>query len=177
VSNSGLRKRRKKAVPKAALDAHVAALLGQKQRDISLITTTFLKAIAGELADMNMVHLDGLGELEVYARSGKRLELLTRGTFGRTETAQRHIVAVDKKYYVSFRKAAPLSKAIQVRQGKAGKVKKVMDKLGVDEEQAENEKLAQHGCPLCGAKVERHGSVLVCPRHGSEPFESKTPKK
>lgn len=26
-------------------------------------------------------------------------------------------------------------------------------------------------CPRCGAPLERHGAVLLCPTHGSEPFE------
>jgi hypothetical protein len=50
-----------------------------------------------------------------------------------------------------------------------------MDKFAVSERQdvAALEKAASHGCPLCGAKVEQHGNVVLCPRHGSEPFERK----
>lgn len=50
-----------------------------------------------------------------------------------------------------------------------------MDKYGVDETGEDQEKLAAKGCPLCGAKPERHGNVLACPTHGTEPFEH--PKK
>lgn len=48
-----------------------------------------------------------------------------------------------------------------------------MDKFGVDEstDQERLEKMASQGCPICGAKVIRHGSVLMCPIHGTEPFE------
>lgn len=46
-----------------------------------------------------------------------------------------------------------------------------MEKYGVDESQKDNEKVASEGCPLCGAKPERHGNVLACPTHGTEPFE------
>lgn len=48
-----------------------------------------------------------------------------------------------------------------------------MEKLGVDEstDQEQLEKLAAQGCPKCGAKPEKHGTVLVCPNCGSEPFE------
>ena len=47
-----------------------------------------------------------------------------------------------------------------------------MDKFGVDQSADENlEKKAADGCPLCGAKPTVHGRVLICPRHGSEPFE------
>ena len=40
---------------------------------------------------------------------------------------------------------------------------------GVDQEQLE--KTASIGCPRCGSKLEKHGSVLRCPSHGTEPFE------
>lgn len=48
-----------------------------------------------------------------------------------------------------------------------------MEKYGVSESsnQEKLEKSAAEGCPQCGAKVTRHGSTLVCPRCGSEPFE------
>jgi hypothetical protein len=48
-----------------------------------------------------------------------------------------------------------------------------MEKFGVDEnvDGEELEKAAAKGCPVCGAAPTRHGSVLICPTHGSEPFE------
>lgn len=48
-----------------------------------------------------------------------------------------------------------------------------MAKYGVDESvnQERLEKKAAEGCPECGAKPSRHGNVLICPAHGSEPFE------
>lgn len=50
-----------------------------------------------------------------------------------------------------------------------------MEKFGVDESanQEQLEKASAAGCPICGAKPERHGNVLMCPTHGSEPFEQK----
>jgi hypothetical protein len=48
-----------------------------------------------------------------------------------------------------------------------------MTKLGVSE-QADGEaleKAAAQGCPMCGAKCTRHGQLLACPTHGTEPFE------
>lgn len=50
-----------------------------------------------------------------------------------------------------------------------------MDKFGVDEGAQDQEKLekqAAQGCPECGSKLIKHGSVLLCPNHGSSPFES-----
>lgn len=48
-----------------------------------------------------------------------------------------------------------------------------MEKYGVNEgvNQEELEKRASQGCPECGAKPTRHGTTLMCPTHGSEPFE------
>lgn len=47
-----------------------------------------------------------------------------------------------------------------------------MEKYGVDEDMPEGmQKLAARGCPLCGKKPEVRGTILLCPEHGSEPFE------
>lgn len=48
-----------------------------------------------------------------------------------------------------------------------------MEKFGVDESTDGEalEKAAAKGCPICGKKPEQHGTVLICPVHGSEPFE------
>lgn len=52
---------------------------------------------------------------------------------------------------------------------------KDMEKLGVEEtgpvNQEELEKTALQGCPKCGGRVERHGSILTCANCGTEPFE------
>jgi len=47
-----------------------------------------------------------------------------------------------------------------------------MQKLAVDEGNTEdNIKQASKGCPECGSELEKHGQVLVCPKHGTQPFE------
>lgn len=50
-----------------------------------------------------------------------------------------------------------------------------MEKYGVDEstgvDQEQLEKRAAKGCPECGKELTKHGSVLMCPVHGTEPFE------
>lgn len=49
-----------------------------------------------------------------------------------------------------------------------------MSKFGVDEsiqDQEALEKFASKGCPECGRAITKHGSVLACPEHGTEPFE------
>jgi len=54
-----------------------------------------------------------------------------------------------------------------------------MDKFAVQEGDVGEddellEKRANAGCPKCGKKPIRHGKVLMCPDHGSEPWEAKT---
>lgn len=48
-----------------------------------------------------------------------------------------------------------------------------MLKYGVDEtvDQTALEKKASTGCPECGAELVKHGSTVMCPKHGTEPFE------
>lgn len=48
-----------------------------------------------------------------------------------------------------------------------------MEKYGVDEgvDQEKLEKRAAAGCPECGVTPTRQGNVLICPTHGTEPFE------
>ena len=49
-----------------------------------------------------------------------------------------------------------------------------MDKYSVDEgieDQELLEKKAAKGCPECGATPARQGTVLLCPVHGTEPWE------
>jgi hypothetical protein len=48
-----------------------------------------------------------------------------------------------------------------------------MTKYAVDEghDPEKLEKAAAHGCPICAAPCVKHGSVLACPTHGTEPFE------
>lgn len=51
-----------------------------------------------------------------------------------------------------------------------------MDKYGVNEKQGDlegNAKQANAGCPECGSPLEKHGQVLQCPVHGTQPFEEK----
>jgi uncharacterized Zn finger protein (UPF0148 family) len=47
-----------------------------------------------------------------------------------------------------------------------------LEKYGVDETTENHEKLAAADCPICGRRLERHGTTILCPMHGSEPFEA-----
>lgn len=55
-----------------------------------------------------------------------------------------------------------------------------MDKFGVDETNAKTAKTASDGerkCPECGEVLKQHGNVLLCPTHGSKPFEDTDDKR
>lgn len=159
--------RSKRVVKKSELDRQVALLLGMKQRDISNVTAEFLLAIQRALVDLNEVHLDGLGHLRIYTQVGA-VDKLKPSNTGKTLR-----VKSKKKYRVSFKKAAPFTLALRRKLGGAEIETVQMEKFGVDEAHADNEKVASNGCPECGAKVERHGNVLACAVHGTEPFERK----
>lgn len=48
-----------------------------------------------------------------------------------------------------------------------------MEKYGVDES-LDGVKIAETTldvCPVCGARLKKHGQVVLCPIHGSKPFE------
>ncbi len=50
-----------------------------------------------------------------------------------------------------------------------------MDKYAVDESGDKDvlEKAASDGCPDCGAAIQKHGNVAICPNCGTRPFEKK----
>lgn len=49
-----------------------------------------------------------------------------------------------------------------------------MEKFGVAEDDELKKEAQKHGsptCPVCGRRATKHGLLLICPVHGSEPFE------
>ena len=50
-----------------------------------------------------------------------------------------------------------------------------MEKFGVDQEKPKTATTTNPAdpilCPVCGTEVVKQGNVLLCPEHGSEPFE------
>lgn len=53
-----------------------------------------------------------------------------------------------------------------------------MEKYAVDQTQNEEalSKVASSGCPGCGKpanQLQKHGSVIICPKCGSAPFEAR----
>lgn len=157
-------------VRKREIDIEVARQLGKTKKSVSRITRVFLHEVMKELVNLNVVHLEGFGELEVMVyKCDKETTLQPHGVPMKLRT--------KKKYRVSFRKTAPFTRAIRARYGGAQRVEETMEKYGVDEQGTEQEKVAQKGCPNCGGAVEKHGNVLACPKCGTEPFETANKKK
>lgn len=51
-----------------------------------------------------------------------------------------------------------------------------MKKYGVDTDASSQKKASDNTtylCPKCGKKAKKEGLVVLCPEHGSEPFEEK----
>ena len=112
----------KELIPKATLDARVAALLGVKVRDVSRTTRLFLYEMVQALAKSGAVNLAGLGRLQVVRRKGLRRQFFPSRPARRVGGADPRkvvrgtkttMVPVKAKYYVVFKKAKVLTDAIK----------------------------------------------------------------
>lgn len=156
---------------KGDIDREVSHLLGMKQADVSAVTNEFLRLIVFHLVEMEGVKIDNFGDMKLSVRKGAGTTVRA-GNF-HTKEYKPLVVKVERTYRVSFKKANYFKAEITKRHGSFVTVERDMEKYGVDETGEELEKKAAQGCPLCGAKAEKHGNVLACPTHGTEPFENK----
>jgi hypothetical protein len=137
-------------IRKVNLDRRTAVALGVRMKQVAAVTAAFLNEVRLVLADEGVVVLDGLGQLRVVRR-------VSVGVTGERTS----------KTFVSFTKSDVLTATMRRAKEEA------MDKFGVDESGTDLEKKAAEGCPECGQKPTKHGNILMCPTHGSEPFEPK----
>lgn len=156
--------RRKKDV-----DAEVARLLDMPLDKISLVTSCFLRTLVHEIVDNHDVHVAGFGTFRLREQKNNAVAQLEKGTFRKGGRRGKMIVRVRRKFRVWFKKALRFHKALEDAYGKENTVEKYGVDEGVDQERLEKEAAA--GCPECGQKPVRHGKVLACPTHGTEPFE------
>jgi hypothetical protein len=150
------------------LDMAVALELGVPQRVVSRVTKTFIEELSKALVSDGAVYVDHFGRFLTTKCLGVG-NSLKRGTLKPGESAGINEVHTEYRTRVSFKRAPLLSR----RQRDADR-RIDMDKYAVDEstDQEALEKRAAKGCPKCGAEPEKHGKVLMCPTHGTEPFES-----
>lgn len=146
---------------------------------VKMVTSAWIEAIQAILVEEGAVQIDSFGTFSIQTQAPRKQSLPLRH-FGKA-VLPASSVDVPTKICVTFSKAGPLKQALKRRydtQGTKNMTKpnsdsEGMDKFGVNEnvDQERLEKQAAEGCPLCGAKVQRHGTVLMCPTHGTEPFE------
>lgn len=153
---------------KVVLDREVALELGMSQREVSLITTEFIRQLGIHLAEYGVLSIEGLGRFQVGPVRQPRVSTLVTGTFKKGGRKKSRKVEVPSYLRVHFSKGPTLKKLLNEQYKEP-----TMEKYGVDENinQEQLEKKAAQGCPECGSKLTKHGSVLVCPKHGTEPFE------
>lgn len=152
---------------KVDLDTTVALLLNKEHAEVSLITSAFVTELMNSLVSESAVNIRGFGRFLLKEEARKpqvsNMPILRKGKIIGHCTG-----LLVRSYRVSFKKSHVFKAKIYRRKGKGN-----MEKLGVDEgcDQEALEKLAAQGCPECGRKPERHGNILICPEHGSAPFE------
>lgn len=154
---------------KHILDRAVAAELGVAKSKVSLITSEFMRQFALHLVEYGVLSVEGLGRFQVVERvEPRRTVVLTTGRFKKGVRAGTRRVEVPSYIRVHFSKGRNLKRLLDKKRKES-----TMEKYGVDENinQEQLEKKAAKGCPACGRELTKHGSVLICPEHGSEPFE------
>ena len=157
---------------KDTLDRIVSAKLGVPQALVTKITSEFLNTLREHIASKSDALLVGFGRFVVQKTKGTGARRLRQYVHGEYRGDQD--VAGTVAYYVRFRPASAMKGRVREYADNVLTEETTMDKFGVDEhqdDQEELEKRASKGCPICGRPVEVHGKVLLCPVHGTEPFE------
>ena len=149
---------------KTELDQRVAATTGLNQRHVATITDEFIQELSNAIVDQGGFLLVGLGRLELRLEKG-------------SANVRRDSTMEPMRIKLYFSKSKTLKRRIERKFGiyKEPTVDKDegMTKYAVNErvDGEKLEKAASQGCPICAAPVKRHGNVLACPVHGTEPFE------
>lgn len=152
---------------KDKLDRAVAMSLLIDRREVRVITQEWLAQLRLLLAQEEAASIEGLGRFKVQIvtpKPGNTRELVT-GNFRAGKGTATRTVEVSRYSRVDFSQSNILKKILNKEPD--------MEKYAVDEgvNQEKLEKVAAKGCPECGAGLTKHGSVLLCPTHGSAPFE------
>ena len=153
---------------KVDIDEQVAVDLGMKKATVALVTAAFLNSIVHALVEDGEVRLESFGRFLL-----QKAERTATTNLRKKGAGDERFNTTTNLLRVWFKKSPVFKEYVWIIHGKPNQ-EDLMDKHGVDEgaqDQEALEKKAAEGCPQCGAKLERHGKVLICPVHGSEPFE------
>ena len=146
---------------RSELVRRTARATGYNQRYVLRVVREFITQMSVLLGESGVVVLDDFGRFAVEVGK-RRLFPVTRE------------VEAERYVRVHFSKSRALRELLNEEY-----LEEDMDKYGVDQQtgkdQEDLEKQASKGCPEpdCGKELTKHGSVLICPVHGSAPFESK----
>lgn len=155
---------------KMEIDRRTSEALGISIKHVRMITHEFVEQMTGLLSELECITIERLGRFHIRRSRLYYEHMLTGGDFKKGGKRGTKRVVVTSRLRVHFR----MSKRARVKFQKEDTVDE-MTKYGVDEDgdmtQEELEKLAAKGCPECGRALTKHGSVLLCPTHGSSPFE------
>lgn len=108
-------------IRKKEIDLKISTMYDLSGTGVSVedITHEFLHQVMRQLVAGHEVYLRGFGIFKVSIRSGRQQKtVLTKGTFKKGERAGTTTVTVDKKYYVSFRRAVAFREMFRERFGK-----------------------------------------------------------
>ena len=138
--------------------------LGLERSDILDVLSSLSSAVGKALAQGHDVNIEQLGTFRPYKTTGH--------TRPKEIGDNERVLMTTPAHRVSFRKSKRLKEIFQMAENTQ---EEGMDKYAVSESAGAGphdlEKQAANGCPLCGRSVTIHGNVLLCPVHGSEPFE------
>lgn len=159
---------------KTILDQATALELGVSHPKVSQITSEFIRQLGLHLAQFGRVSIEGLGRFRVERMNHTTVCKLVTGRFQGGRYGSVRNVEVPSYIRVHFSKGLTLKKLLNELY-----TEETMEKYGVDEsfDQEQLEKKSAEGCPECGRKLIRHGAILICPEHGSEPFETERGEK
>lgn len=148
---------------KTELDQRVATTLGIPVLQVAAVTEGFIQELSRAIIEDGGFHLAGLGRLQVRFEKG-------------SPNVRKDSVVDPMRIKLYFSKSRTLKKLIERRFGihkDRMETDEGMTKYAVDEgiDETKLEKAAASGCPICAAPVKKHGKVLACPVHGTEPFE------
>lgn len=157
---------------KKDIDLEVAQLLDMPFNKVAMVTGCFLRTLLHEVVDSGEVLVDSFGSFRLREQKNVAVAHLEKGSFKKGERKGKMVITTRRKFRVWFKKSAKFREAIDDAYGKESTMEKYAVDEGIDQEQLE--KQANAGCPECGQKLVKHGSVLLCPTHGTEPFEKET---
>lgn len=144
---------------RSELIRRTARATGYNQRYVSRVVRELITQMSSLMAEAGVVVLDDFGRFTVEVGQRKLFPVTRR-------------VGIESYVRVHFSKSRALKELLDGEY-----LEENMDKYGVDtttgKDDEQLEKEAAEGCPECGKKLVKHGSVTICPEHGSAPFESK----